>query len=145
MTTKEMLDLSDKICDKLSDYRQEMTNAIITCMNERGVKEIDLRKMREDNEENGLFEVAERFDDIANNHLVGIYNKDGETLDCFIDRVTIKGAGFVECVCSGVQDPDFESTDSVRFLDIYTIMSVMEWVAEYFDVMDEMASKDNVK
>lgn len=72
-------------------------------------------------------------------------NKDGETLDCFIDRVTIKDAGFVECVFSGVQDYDFESTESVRFLDIYTIMSVMEWVAEYFDVMDEIASKDNVK
>ena len=137
MTTKEMFELSDKICDKLSDYRQEMTNAIITCMNERGVNEIDLRKMREDNEENGLFEVAERFDDI--------YKEDGETLECFIDRVTIKGAGFVECVCSGVQDPDFESTDSVRFLNVYTIMSVMEWVAEYFDVIDEMASKDKVK
>ena len=136
MTTKEMFELSYKICDKLSDYRQEMTNAIITCMNERGVNEIDLRKMREDNEENGLFEVAERFDDIANNHIVDIYNKDGETLECFIDRVTIKGAGFVECVCSGLQDPDF---------DIYTIMSIMEWVAEYFDVIDEMASKDNVK
>ena len=54
MTTKEMFELSYKICDKLSDYRQEMKNAIITCMNERGVNEIDLRKMREDNEENGL-------------------------------------------------------------------------------------------
>ena len=140
-----MFELSYKICDKLSDYRQEMKNAIITCMNERGVNEIDLRKMREDNEENGLLEVAERFDDIANNHIVDIYNKDGETLECFIDRVTIKGAGFVECVFSGVQDPDFESTDSVRFLDIYTIMSIMEWVAEYFDVIDEMASKDKVK
>ena len=41
MTTKEMFELSDKICDKLSDYRQEMKNAIITCMNERGVNEID--------------------------------------------------------------------------------------------------------
>ena len=69
MTTKEMFELSYKICDKLSDYRQEMKNAIITCMNERGVNEIDLRKMREDNEENGLLEVAERFDDIANNHI----------------------------------------------------------------------------
>ena len=59
--------------------------------------------------------------------------------------MTIKGAGFVECVCSGVQDPDFESTDSVRFLNIYTIISIMEWVAEYFDVIDEMASKDKVK
>ena len=145
MTTKEMFDLSDKIYDKLSDYRQEMTNAIITCMNERGVKEIDLRKMREDNEEMDFLDVSERLEDIANNHIVDIYNKDGETLDCFIDRVTIKDAGFVECVCSGVQDYDFESTESVRFLGIYTIMGIMEWVAEYFDVMDEMASKDNVK
>ena len=145
MTTKEMFDLSREIYGRLSDYRHDIASAIIVVMNERGFKEIDLRKMREDNEENGLFEVAERFDDIANNHIVDIYKKDGETLECFIDRVTIKGAGFVECVCSGVQDPDFESTDSVRFLNIYTIMSVMEWVAEYFDVMDEMASKDNVK
>ena len=145
MTTKEMFELSDKICDKLSDYRQEMTNAIITCMNERGVKEIDLRKMREDNEEMGLLDVSERFDDIANNHIVDIYNKDGETLECFIDCVIVRDAGFVECVCSGVQDPDFESLDSVRYLNISTIISVMECVAEYFDVMDEMASKDNVK
>ena len=141
MTTKEMFELSDKICDKLSDYRQEMKNAIITCMNERGVNEIDLRKMREDNEENGLFEVAERFDDIANNHIVDIYNKDGETLECFIDRVTIKGSGFVECVCSGVQDPDFEITKNLRNLNIQAIISVMEWVAEYFDTMDEMVSE----
>ena len=145
MTTKEMFELSDKICDKLSDYRQEMKNAIITCMNERGVNEIDLRKMREDNEEMGLLEVAERFDDIANNHIVDIYNKDGETLECFIDRVTIKGAGFVECVCSGVQDPDFEMADNVCTLNIYDTISVMELVAEYFDVIDEMASKDKVK
>ena len=141
MTTKEMFELSDKICDKLSDYRQEMTNAIITCMNERGVNEIDLRKMREDNEENGLFEVAERFDDIANNHIVDIYNKDGETLECFIDRVTIKGAGFVECVCSGVQDPGFEIADNVCTLNIYDTISVMEFVTEYFDVMDEISKK----
>ena len=145
MTTKDIYELSGEINDRLSDYRHDMASAIIVVMNERGFKEIDLRKMREDNEENGLFEVAERFDDIANNHIVDIYNEDGETLECFIDRVTIKGAGFVECVCSGVQDPDFESTDSVRFLNIYTIMSVMEWVAEYFDVMGEMASKDKVK
>lgn len=145
MTTKEMFELSDKICDKLSDYRQEMTNAIITCMNERGVKEIDLRKMREDNEEMGLLDVSERFKEIANNHIVDIYHEDGETLECFIDRVIVRDAGFVECVCSGVQDPDFESLDSVRYLNISTIISVMECVAEYFDVMDEMASKDNVK
>ena len=141
MTTKEMFELSDKICDKLSDYRQEMTNAIITCMNERGVNEIDLRKMREDNEENGLFEVAERFDDIANNHIVDIYKEDGETLECFIDRVTIKGAGFVECVCSGVQDPGFEIADNVCTLNIYDTISVMELVTEYFDAIGEMASK----
>ena len=82
MTTKEMFELSDKICEKLSDYRQEMKNAIITCMNERGVNDINLRKMREDNNEMGLLEVAERFDDIANNHIVDIYNEDGETLEC---------------------------------------------------------------
>lgn len=141
MTTKEIYELSCEINDRLSDYRHDMASAIITCMNERGVKEIDLRKMREDCKKNGLLEVAERFDDIADNHIVDIYHEDGETLECFIDRVTINGAGFVECVCSGVQNPDFESTDSVRFLNVYTIMSVMEWVAEYFDVIDEMASK----
>ena len=145
MTTKELFELSDKICDKLSDYRQEMTNAIIACMNGRGVKEINLRKMREDYEELDFFDVLERLEDIAENHIVDIYNEDGETLECFIDRVTIKDMGFVEVVCSGVQEPDFESTDSVRFLGLYTIMGIMEWVAEYFDVVDEMALENNEK
>lgn len=141
MTTKEIYELSGEINDRLSDYRHDMASAIITCMNERGFKEIDLRKMREDCEKMGLDEVAGRLENIANNHIVDIYNKDGETLECYIDRVIIRDMGFVDCVCSGVQYPDFESTENVRFLDIYTIMSVMEWVAEYFDAMDEMASK----
>ena len=68
-----------------------------------------------------------------------IYNYKGETLACHIDRVIIRDLGFVECVCSGVQDPDFETTENVRTLNIHTIMSVMEWVAEYFDAMDEIA------
>ena len=141
MTTKEIYELSGAIYGRLVDYNQEMASAIITCMNERGVNEIDLRKMREDNEENGLLEVAERFDDIANNHIVDIYNKDGETLECYIDRVIILDMGFVYCVCRGVQDPDFEITDNVRTLNIYATISVMELVTEYFDAMDEMASK----
>ena len=145
MTTKELFELSDKICDKLSDYRQEMTDAIITYMNGRGVTDIDLRNMREDYEELDFLDISERLEDIAENHIVDIYNKDGDTIECFIDRVTIKDMGFVEVVCSGVQDPDFESTESVRFLGIYTIMGIMEWVAEYFDVMDEMASDNKEK
>ena len=139
MTTKEMFELSDKICDKLSDYRQEMTNAIITCMNERGVNEIDLRKMREDCKKMGLLDVVERIEHIVNKHIVRI--KYGETLECYIDRVIIRDLGFLDCVCSDVKDPYFEITDNVRFLDIKAVMSVMELVAEYFDVMDEMASK----
>ena len=141
MTTKEMFELSDKICDKLSDYRQEMTNAIITCMNERGVNEIDLRKMREDCEKMGLDEVASRFKRIANNHVVDIFNYNGETVECYIDSLEIKDAGFVYCVFSGVQDPDFEITKNLRNLNIQAVISVMEWVAEYFDTMDEMASE----
>ena len=47
MTTKEMFELSDEIYDRLNDYRHDMASAIITCMNERGVDEIDLRKARE--------------------------------------------------------------------------------------------------
>ena len=49
--------------------------------------------------------------------------------------------GFVDCVCSGVKYPDFETTENVRTLNIQTVMSVMEWVAEYFDAIGEMASK----
>ena len=139
MTTKEMFELSGEINDRLNDYRNDMASAIITCMNERVVNKIDLRKMREDCEKMGLPDVAKRLDHIVNNHIVCI--KYGETLECYIDRVIIRDLGFVECVFSDVKDPGFEIADSVRFLDIYTIMSVMKCVAEYFDVMDEMAKK----
>lgn len=141
MTTKEIYELSGEINDRLSDYRHDMASAIITCMNERGFKEIDLRKMREDCEKIGLNEVAERLENIANNNIVDIYNYNGETLECYIDRVIIRDMGFVDCVCSSVQDPGSRITENVRTLNIQTVMSVMEWVAEYFDAMDEMASK----
>ena len=141
MTTKEMFDLSREIYGRLSDYRHDMASAIIVVMNERGVKEIDLRKMREDCEKMGLDEVAERFQRIANNHVVDIFNYNGETVECYIDSLEIKDAGFVYCVFSGVQDPDFEITKNLRNLNIQTVISVMEWVAEYFDTMDEMASE----
>ena len=142
MTTKEMFDLSGEIYDRLNDYRHDMASAIIVIMNERGVKEIDLRKMREDCKKMGLLDVAERLDFIVNNHIVDIYNyNNGETLECYIDRVIIGDLGFVGCVCSGVQDPSFEITENVRTLNIQTVISVMELVAEYFYVMDETASK----
>ena len=141
MTTKEIFDLSGEIYDRLSDYRHDMASAIIVVMNERGVNEIDLRKTSEDCKKKGFLDVAKRLEDIENNHIVGIYNEDGETIACNIDRVIIRDLGFVGCVCSGVQDPNFETTENVRYLDIYTIISVMEWVAEYFNTMDEMASE----
>ena len=141
MTTKEIYDLSGAIFGRLIDYNQEMASAIITCMNERGVDEIDLRKAREDCKKKGLPDVAKRLEDIANDHIVDMYYKDGETLSCYIDRVIILDMGFVYCVCSGVQDPDFEITDNVRTLNIYATISVMELVTEYFDAMGEMASK----
>ena len=141
MTTKEMFELSGAIFCRLSDYRQEMANAIITCMDERGVDEIDLRKAREDCKKKGLFDVAKRLEDIVNDHIVDIYYKDGETISCHIDRVIIRDMGFVYCVCSGVQDPDFEIADNVRTLNIYDTISVMELVTEYFDAIGEMAPK----
>lgn len=141
MTTKEMFELSGAIFGRLSDYRQEMASAIIVCMNERGVKEIDLKKTREDCKKKGLLDVAECFEYIANGNIVDIYNYNGETVECYIDRVIIGDLGFVGCVCSGVQNPDFERTENVRTLNIQTVISVMELVAEYFDFMDEMASK----
>ena len=141
MTTKEMFELSGEINDRLNDYRNDMASAIITCMNERVVNKIDLRKMREDCEKMGLDEVAERFKRIANKHVVDISNYNGETVECYIDSLEIKDAGFVYCVFSGVQDPDFEITKNLRNLNIQTVISVMEWVAEYFDEMDEMASE----
>ena len=141
MTTKEMFDLSREIYGRLSDYRHDIASAIIVVMNERGVKEIDLRKMREDCEKMGLDEVVERFKRIANNHVVDICNYNGETVECYIDSLEIKDAGFVYCVFSGVQDHDFEITKNLRNLNIQTVISVMEWVAEYFDEMDEMASE----
>ena len=139
MTTKEIYDLSGEINDRLNDYRNDMASAIIVLMNEHVVNEIDLRKMREDCEKMGLLDVAERIEHIVNKHIVRI--KYGETLECYIDRVIIRDLGFLDCVCSDVKDPYFEITDNVRFLDIKAVMSVMELVAEYFDVMDEMASK----
>ena len=141
MTTKEIYELSGAIYGRLVDYNQEMASAIITCMNERGVDEIDIRKAREDCEKKGLLDVAKRLEDIVNDHIVDMYYKDGETLECYIDRVIILDMGFVYCVCRGVQDPDFEITDNVRTLNIYATISVMELVTEYFDAMDEMASK----
>ena len=141
MTTKEIYDLSGEIYDRLSDYRHDMASAIITCMNERGVNEFDLRKAREDCEKKGLIDVAKRLEDITNINIVDIYYKDGEALSCFIDRVIIRDMGFVYCVCSGVQDPGFETTENVRTSNIYTTISVMELVTEYFDIIDEMASR----
>ena len=139
MTTKEIYELSGEIYDRLSDYRHDMASAIIVLMNERGVNEIDLRKAREECKKKGLLDAADCLEYIANSNIVYIYNYKGETLACHIDRVIIRDLGFVECVCSGVQDPDFETTENVRTLNIHTIMSVMEWVAEYFDAMDEIA------
>ena len=139
MTTKEIYELSGEINDRLNDYRNDMASAIIVLMNERVVNKIDLRKMREDCEKMGLMDAAERIEHIVNKHIVRI--KYGETLECYIDRVIIRDLGFLDCVCSDVKDPYFEITDNVRFLDIKAVMSVMELVAEYFDVMDEMASK----
>ena len=139
MTTKEMFELSDEIYDRLNDYRHDMASAIIVLMNERGVNEIDLRKARENCKKKGLLDAADCLEYIANSNIVYIYNYKGETLACHIDRVIIRDLGFVECVCSGVQDPDFETTENVRTLNIHTIMSVMELVTEYFDAMDEIA------
>ena len=142
MTTKEMFDFSGEIYSRLNDYRHDIASAIIVIMNERGVKEIDLKKTREDCKKMGLSDVAERFEYIANGNIVDIYNyNNDETLACYIDRVIIGDLGFVGCVCRGVKDPDFEITENVRTLNIQTVISVMELVAEYFDFMDEMASK----
>ena len=139
MTTKEIYELSGEINDRLNDYRNDMASAIIVCMNEHVVNKIDLKKMREECEKKGLLDVAKRIEHIVNKHIVRI--KYGETHECYIDRVIIRDLGFVECVFSDVKDPGFEIADSVRFLDIQAVMSVMECVAEYFDFMDEMASK----
>ena len=139
MTTKEMFELSGEINDRLNDYRNDMASAIIACMNKHVINKIDIKKMREDCEKMGLLDVAERLEHIVNKHIVRI--KYGETLECYIDRVIIRDLGFVECVFSDVKDPGFEISDSVRFLDIQAVMNVMELVAEYFDFMDEMASK----
>ena len=142
MTTKEMFELSGEIYSRLNDYRHDIASAIIVIMNERGVKEIDLKKTREDCEKMGLSDVAECFEYIANGNIVDIYNYDEEkTLACYIDRVIIGDLGFVGCVCSGVKEPGFEITENVRTLNIQTAISVMELVAEYFDFMDEVASK----
>ena len=142
MTTNEMFELSGEIYSLLNDYRHDIASAIIVIMNERGVKEIDLKKTREDCKKKGLHDVAECFEYIENGNIVDIYNyNEDKTLACYIDRVIIGDLGFVGCVCSGVQDPSFEITENVRTLNIQTAISVMECVAEYFDFMDEMASK----
>ena len=141
MTTKEMFDLSGEIYDRLNDYRHDIASAIIVCMNERGVKEIDLKKTREDCKKKGLLDAVDCLEYIANSNIVYMYNYKGETIACNIDRVIIGDLGFVGCVCSGVQDHDFETTVNVRTLNIQTVISVMECVAEYFDFMDEVASK----
>ena len=142
MTTKEIYDLSGAIYGRLSDYHHEIASAIIVVMNDHGVDEIDLRKAREDCKKKGLLDVAKRLEDIANDHIVDTYYKDGEILSCYIDRVIIRDMGFVYCVCSGVKDPDFEVTDNVRTsINIYAAISVMELVTEYFDAMGEMASR----
>ena len=141
MTTKEIYELSGEINERLSDYRHDMASAIIVLMNERRFNEIYLRKMREDCEQMGLDDVAERFKRIANNHVVDIFNYNGETVECYIDSLEIKDAGYVYCVFSGVQDHCFEIADNVCTLSIYDTISVMELVTEYFDFMDEMASK----
>lgn len=137
-----MFDLSGEIYSRLNDYRHDIASAIIVIMNERGVKEIDLKKTRDDCKKNGLTDVAECFEYIANGNIVDIYNyNEDKTLACYIDRVMIGDLGFVGCVCRGVKDPDFEITENVRTLNIQTAISVMELVAEYFDFMDEVASK----
>ena len=141
MTTKEMFELSGEINERLNDYRNDMASAIIVVMNERGVKEIDIKKAREDCKKKGLLDAADCLEYIANSNIVDIFNYNGETLACYIDRVIIGDLGFVGCVCRGVKDPDFETTEDVRTLNIQATISVMEWVAEYFDFMDEMASK----
>ena len=141
MTTKEIYELSGAIYGRLVDYNQEMASAIITCMNERGVNEIDIRKARENCKKKGLLDAADCLEYIANLNIVDIYNYKGETLSCHIDRVIIRDLGFVGCVCRGVKDPDFEIKENVRNLNIQAVISVMELVAEYFDFMDEMASK----
>ena len=141
MTTKEIYKLSGAIYGRLVDYNQEMASAIIVVMNERGVKEIDLRKMRDDCKKKGLLDAADCLEYIANSNIVYIYNYKGEALSCHIDRVIIRDMGFVYCVCSGVQDPGFETTENVRTSNIYTTISVMELVTEYFDAMGEMASR----
>ena len=141
MTTKEMFELSGEIYSRLNDYRHDIASAIIVIMNERGVKEIDLRKAREDCKKMGLLDAADCLEYIANSNIVDIYNYNGETLACYIDRVIILDMGFVYCVCSGVQDPDVEITENVRTLNIYAAISVMELVTEYFDAIGEMASK----
>ena len=139
MTTREMFELSREIYGRLSDYRHDIASAIIVVMNERGVKEIDLRKAREDCKKKGLLDAEKRLENIANKHIVCI--KYGETLEYYIDRVIIRDLGFVGCVCRGVKYHDFEITEDVRTLNIQTVLSVMELVAEYFDEMDEMASE----
>ena len=141
MTTKEIYELSGEINERLSDYRHDMASAIIVLMNERGVKEIDLRKAREDCKKKGLLDDADCLEYIANSNIVDIFNYNGETLACYIDRVIIGDLGFVGCVCRGVKDHDFETTEDVRTLNTHATISVMELVAEYFDFIDEIASK----
>ena len=141
MTTKEIYELSGEINERLNDYRNDMASAIIVLMNERSFKKIYLRKMREDCKKIGLDEVASRFKRIANNHVVDICNYNGETLEYYIDSLEIKDSGFVYCVFSVVQDPDVEIIKNLRELNIQALISVMEWVAEFFDEIGKMVSE----
>ena len=141
MTTKEIYELSGEINERLNDYRHDMASAIIVVMNERGFKKIYLRKMRENCKKIGLDEVASRFKRIANNHVVDICNYNGETLEYYIDSLEIKDSGFVYCVFSCVQDQDVEIIKNLRELNIQTVISVMEWVAEFFDEIGKIVSE----
>ena len=118
MTTKEVFELSGAIFGRLNDYRHDMASAIIVLMNERGVKEIDIRKAHKDCKKKGLLDAADCLEYIANINIVDIYNYNGETLACYIDRVIIGDLGFVGCVCSGVKDPCFEITENVRTFSV---------------------------
>lgn len=142
MTRKEIFELSDKIANQLVEYQRQMIDAILVYMNKRGFNEINLRKMRDDSDDLNLIEAVDLFDYLRESYIVDIYDENGETLECYIDRLTIKDNREIECVFSGVQDINFESTESLCLLNVYDIMTIMEWVAEYFDVMDKMVSEN---
>ena len=56
-------------------------------------------------------------------------------------RLERKYEGFVYCVFSVVQDPDVEIIKNLRELNIQVLMSVMEWVAEFFDEIGKIVSE----